>query len=85
MDKIWGRTLKDSRIKKDCIFSVQKFSYDDFYEYLKQVCYKLKIETPILLSKHQNQFNEYSMTKFIQDDFVDRIDFDSLIVSHFEV
>lgn len=84
MNKIWGRTIKDGKIKSDFLLKTEKFSYNDLYEYLKTICYNLKIETPIVLKKHQNQFNEYSMTKFSQDDFVDKIDFDSFIIQHFE-
>ena len=84
MNKIWGRTIKDGKIKSDFLLETEKFSYNDLYEYLKIICYNLKIETPIVLKKHQNQFDEYSMTKFTQDDFVDKIDFDSFIIQHFE-
>ena len=57
---------------------------ENLYDYLKEICYLLKIETPILLDKHKNQFAEYNITKFNKDDFIDFINFDSLFLQYFE-
>ncbi|MBE5745908.1 MAG: hypothetical protein E7359_01285 [Clostridiales bacterium] len=84
MNYIWGKILKDKKIVNDYTLNLNNFSYDEFYEYLKELCYNLKIETPILLSKHQNQFEEYNMTRFSKDDFIDFITFDYLMIEHYE-
>lgn len=84
MKKIWGKILENHKIIADFVLKLDAFCIDDLYEYLKEICYNLKIETPILLNKHINQFEEYNMTKFSKDDFVDHTNFDSFIIEYFE-
>lgn len=84
MNNLWGKILKEHKIVKDTTIKVEDFRYDNLYDYLKDICYNLKIETPIILPKHQSQFEEYNMTKFSKDDFIDFIDFDSFIIEYYE-
>lgn len=84
MNYLWAKILKDRKILKDYTIKIEDFSYDSLYEYLKELCYNLKIETPLILQKHKNQFEEYNMTKFSADDFIDFIDFDSLTLEYYE-
>ena len=84
MQNIWAKILKDKKIRKETTLNIEVFDFNNIYEYLKEICYNLKIETPMLLNKHQNQLEEYNMTKFTSDDFIDSIDFDSLILEYYE-
>jgi len=84
MKKIWSKILKDNKIQKDSTLSLEEFSFESLYDYLKKICYNLKIETPIVLPKHLNQFEEYSMTRFTSSDFIDYIDFDFLQLEYYE-
>jgi len=84
MNKLWAKIIKNDKIKKDYVLPISSFNSKNLYDYLKQICYELKIETPIVLTKHTSQMEEYGMTKFSKDDFVDYIDFDSLILNYLE-
>lgn len=84
MKKIWAKTLKEHKIMNEYLLVLDSFNYDNLYDYLKEICYELKIETPIILSKHKNQFAEFSMTQFTKEDFIDSIDFERLVVEYFE-
>lgn len=84
MKKIWCKILLDKKIVKDFTLSLEEFVVDNLFEYLQEICYNLKIETPIVLDKHINQLGEYSMTRFTKDDFIDFIDFDTLVLEYFE-
>jgi len=84
MKKIWSKIIKDNKIKKDFTLSLDEFSIDNLYEYLKDICYNLKIETPIILPKHLSQLEEYNMTRFTSGDFIDFIEFDSLMIEYYE-
>ena len=75
--------IKD-KIKKDYTLKLDEFNIDNLYEYLKEICYNLKIETPIILPKHINQLSEFSTTKFFKEDFIDYIDFDKLVITYYE-
>ena len=84
MIKLWGKILKDNKIKKDYTISIEEFSFENLYDYLKDMCYNLKIETPIILPKHLRQFEEYSITRFYSGDFIDYIDFDFLQIEYYD-
>lgn len=85
MKKMWAKILKNHKIIKDVILNLEEnFDAENLYEPLKDVCCELKIETPIILNKHIKQMEEYSTTRFVNVDFIDLIDFDSLIVEVFE-
>ena len=56
------------------------FEADNLYTYMLTICGKLKIETPIVLTKHKNHLNEFNFTKFMDVDFVDSINFKNLTI-----
>lgn len=84
MIKIWSKILKDNKIQKDFTLSLKEFNLDNIYEYLKDICYNLKIETPIILPKHKTQLEEFSVTRFNSSDFIDYINFDFLVLEYYE-
>ena len=85
MKKLWAKTLKNFKTTNTFTLNLKDdFDAENLYDSLKEICYNLKIETPIVLKKHINQMQEYGTTKFTSSDFVDYIDFDSLIIEYFE-
>ncbi len=86
MKKLWAKIMKNNKIAEESIVCLDNnFSADNLYEPLKELCYNLKIETPIVLKKHKNQLEEFNQTKFVQADFVDVISFDNLALEYFEI
>lgn len=83
MKKMWAKIMKENRIKKDCVIEVDKNT--TLYDNLKEVCYILNLETPIILKKHKFEIIDYNITRFRKSDFVDSIDFDYLQIEYFEV
>lgn len=81
---LWAKTIKDGKLIKDVLSEIEEFDVYSLTEYLKEICYRLDIETPIILSKHYRNINQYNIVKFTSDDFVDYIDFDSLVVERSE-
>lgn len=80
MKKIWAKVLTDDRrIKQDMIY-VLPSQYDkaDLYEYLCDICTHMHLATPLVLSVHENMFDEYSFVRFTAQDFVEGIDFFAL-------
>ena len=84
---LWAKIMKDSKVIKDCIYNL-KGGYNEnklSEQYLKDICYILDIETPIILSKHRKHLSDYNMVKFLKEDFIDYINFDSLIIEKAEI
>lgn len=77
---LWAKILKENRLIKDVVITVCDFKNELLHDYIKEICYKLDLETPILLSKHYKSIVCYNTVKFTRDDFVDYIDFDGLLI-----
>lgn len=85
MKKLWAKMIKNHKIINSFTLDLNEdFDFKNFFEQLREICYNLKIETPIILQKHIHQFDEFGTTKFTKSDFIDDIDFDSLVLEYFE-
>lgn len=84
MKKIWAKIINDHKIIDDYLLVLHEFNIENLYEYLKEICYNLKTETPIILPKHKNQMEEYGTTKFTSENFIDYINYDYLSLEYFE-
>ncbi len=82
MIRIWAKIIKDEKIVKDVIFenAEQDFNIQRFALYLMDICGLLDVEMPVLLSKHVQHYYLFNMTTFRKDDFLNEVDFDSLIL-----
>ncbi len=80
MIKIWAKTMKKSKIIKSYVLQKDEiFNINEFYNYATEICHNLDIETPLILSKHLNDFVSFNNAIFKKDDFIDKINFEYLI------
>lgn len=80
--KILAKILNEnSKLLENELFEFDgEFDSEKLYNYMQEICYKFKIETPIILNKHKNGLYEFNSTKFMKEDFIDTIDFKSLLI-----
>lgn len=81
MINIWGKVFIEEKIVKHSIVSVEPKECT-FFDMLKQLCEKLDIPTPVLLNKHLADFNQFSMTLFKPNDFIESVNFDRFIIEY---
>lgn len=81
MINIWGKIFVNEKIVKHFTVSVQP-SDCTFFDMIKNLCEGLDIPTPVLLNKHINDFNKFSMTLFKPVDFIESVNFDKFIVEY---
>ena len=81
---LWAKIIKNGKLLRDTVLDVEEFDINELPEYLKKICYTLDTETPITITKHYRNIDNYNIVKFTKDDFVDYIDFDSLVVERSE-
>jgi len=80
MFRVWGKIFKDNRMLKDIVVSINKEdtrTHKVFYA-LDEICYAFDLSKPIWLDSNIHEFQRHSKTRFLQDNFVDEIDFDFL-------
>ncbi len=83
MIKIWAKLIKDNKIVKDYVFSLEeKMDYSKFLEYLIDIAYNLDIPTPVLIKTHIFNYAKYNTVRFLPQDFVDTVDFDKLVLEN---
>ncbi len=85
MIKISAKLVKNHRtIKSINYFNVNEYDSNDFYFYVSEICKKLDISTPIIIAYTKNSYEEFNFVKFKQDDFIDKIDFDCLLLENID-
>lgn len=83
MIKIWVKIIKENKIIKSYIFSKEeKYSAADIFEYLTEIGEKLDLPVPVILKKHIKHLVLYNQIKFTTDDFIEEVEFDSLILEN---
>lgn len=83
MLKIWAKTMIKDKITRDQIYKRdEKFDRDKLMEYLVDMCYNFDIPTPLVLKSHITNFDKFNITRFKKSDFVEEIDFDSLVIEN---
>ena len=83
MIRIWAKTVKNGKIIKQFMFEKEGvMDYSEFFDHLKIICEALDIPTPVLIKTHLFNYAKYNNVKFRQDDFVEKINFDKLILEN---
>lgn len=83
MVRIWAKVLKDDKIIKQCVYEHDGVTdYSIFFEYLRDICEKLDIATPVLIKTHLFNYGKYNYVRFTQSDFVEKIPFDKLVLEN---
>lgn len=78
MIRTWGKLIKNNRlIKHETIETLYSPTTDDNLNLLtEQLCDKLDIPRPLILSKNIKQMIKFGQTKFLKDDFMETLPYD---------
>jgi hypothetical protein len=83
MVKLWARTVKDNKTLLKFDFEKDAdMEWADFYEYVREICAKMDLPTPVILKTHLFNFAKFNYVRFHHSDFVEQVDFDYLMVEN---
>ena len=86
MVKLWFKVIKDDKTVKQYVYeNEEKFTYSHFGEYISAGCYALDEATPLIIRSHIMNFAKYNSVKFTPSDFVEKFDFDRLLVENLDL
>ena len=86
MVKIFARLIKNHKTVKSYTYvSVKEYDGGNFYFHISEVCRKLDIETPIIIKYHQQCYEDFNFVKFLGDDFIDKQNFDYLLIENVDL
>lgn len=77
MSGIWLRLVRKNRIEKDLVLECAR---DDWKEALEEGAHRLDAPRPLVLHKHERDFEEFSQTRFLRDHFMEDVPFDRMEV-----
>lgn len=74
---IWVRLMKKNRIDKDM---TAPCSLETWQEALENVCQKMDVPRPMILPRHERDWEQFSQARFLPDHFVESVNFDRMEV-----
>ena len=81
MIRLWAKTTKGQKLTKSFIYeSIDNFNKETFYLHIQELCHRMDIPTPVILSFHIENFINFNNCVFTNRDFVESISFDKLII-----
>ena len=87
MFRMWGKLMKHNRLLQDTTISIGDYSLTRtqmVFQALDTICYEFDLERPMWLSANIHDFQIHSKTRFVQDNFIESIDFDFLEIQVIE-
>jgi len=74
---IWVRLMRKNKIDRDITIPCM---IEDWQEALEQACHDLDVPRPMILPRHERDFDQFSQARFLVDHFVEEIPFDRMEV-----
>ncbi len=81
MPQLWVKVMKRQKIDRQITADCGK---DDVKGVLDDVCKELDIPCPIWLGKQEREYDNFRITSFSADNFVESIDFTKLVIEFIE-
>ena len=75
MAGIWIRLMKKNRIEKDISVDCLR---EDWRDALDEGCRKMDVARPLILPRHDRDWEEFGQTRFLPDAFMEHVAFDRL-------
>lgn len=78
--RIWAKIFENNHMLRDTV--VEDESDDTrthkVFRALEEVCHRFDLGQPIWLDKNINEFKRHAKTRFLQDSFIESVEFDYL-------
>ena len=83
MIRIWAKIIKNGKIVRQFVYErAGATDYSLFFDYVREICETLDCPTPVLVKTHLFNYAKYNNVKFKADDFVEKVNFDKLILEN---
>lgn len=76
--RLWLRLMKRHRVERDALIECEHENAEDA---LRELLPSLDLSQPMWLPRHRQDWEEYSLTRFRPEHFVESVDFDYMEVS----
>ena len=82
MIRLWGKLYKDHKIVRQVTLNTraETMDYSLFFDYISEIAHSLDSPSPVVIKPHIFNFAKFNFVKFTESDFVEKINFDYLMV-----
>ncbi len=77
MAGVWIRLMQKNRIMKDILMEC---ALNDWEHAVEEGARRLDVARPLVLPKHERDFDEFHQTRFLRDHFMEEVPFDRMEV-----
>lgn len=87
MFRMWGKLMKNNRMQKDTVVSVDDPGINRtrrVYKALEDICYEFDLPKPLWLEANKKEFITHDKARFYRDSFIEDINFDFLEIQVIE-
>ena len=86
MFRLWGKLFKDNHLLRDTVIEDcrEDTRTHKIFRALDEICYQFDLSKPIWLDATIKEFKRHSKARFLQDNFIETIDFDYLEIQVIE-
>ena len=74
---IWVRLMHKTRIERD---TTVECTHEDWIYALEKACHQLDVSRPMVLPRHERDWEQFSQARFLKEHFVEDIPFDRMEV-----
>lgn len=75
------RLMRKTRIDRDITIPCM---YDEWQEALENACHKLDVPSPLMLTRHERDWAEFSQARFLKEHFMEDVPFDRMEVEYID-
>lgn len=77
--RLWVRLMKKHRVERDAVIYCER---ENVEEALRELLPTLDLSQPVWLPRHHMDWDEYALTRFKPEHFMESVDFDYMEISY---
>lgn len=77
--RLWVKLIRHHKVEKDALMECDRKNVE---EALREMLPKLDLSQPVWLERHRMDWEEYAMTRFLPEHFLESVPFDSMEISY---
>ena len=77
--RLWVRLMKRHRVERDALIECE---HEEAEEALRELLPTLDLSQPMWLPRHRQDWEDYSLARFLPEHFVESVSFDYMEVSY---
>ena len=79
--QLWVRIIKKNKIIES---RTAPCTYETWQEALDEICHALDVSRPVIIPRHERDWEQFGLTSFLPEHFVDSVSFDKMELQYID-